>query len=150
MKTFQTAAVVASASDDAVLVVHCSDPRYQPHFQSFLRQGLGIPRYALLAIPGGVQTLTLVDYLPKFAWSGWRWMKFLTNLTSPRRVILITHDDCRWYLDNRFADAANVRGRQVEDLRRVGRAFRERFGDVDVELYYAALEDGRARFETVS
>jgi hypothetical protein len=97
-----------------------------------------------------VQTLTLVDYLPKFAWSGWRWMKFLTNLTSPRRVILITHDDCRWYLDNRFADAANVRGRQVEDLRRVGRAFRERFGDVDVELYYAALEDGRARFETVS
>ena len=77
-------------------------------------------------------------------------MKFLTNLTSPRRVILITHDDCRWYLDNRFADAANVRGRQVEDLRSVGRAFRERFGDVNVELYYAALEDGRARFETVS
>jgi hypothetical protein len=29
-------------------------------------------------------------------------------------------------------------------------AFRERFGDVEVELYYAALEDGRAQFEAVS
>ncbi len=94
--------------------------------------------------------MTLTDYLPKFAWSGWRWMKFLTNLTSPRRVVLITHDDCRWYLDNRFAGDANARDVQLEDLRRVGRAFRERFGDVNVELYYAALEDGRARFETVS
>jgi hypothetical protein len=150
VKTFQTKAVDSGGSDEGVVVVHCSDPRYQPHFQSFLRQGLGIPRYALLAIPGGVQTLTLVEYLPKFAWSGWRWMKFLANLTSPRRIVLITHDDCRWYLDNRFAGTVNARERQVEDLRRVRRAFRERFGDIEVDLYYAALEDGGARFDAVS
>jgi hypothetical protein len=138
-----------AGQDDGVLVVHCSDPRYQPHFQSFLREGQGVPRYALLAIPGGVQALTLVEYLPKFAWSGWRWMKFLTNLTRPRRVVLIAHEDCRWYLDNRFAEGANARGRQVDDLRRVRMAFRERFGDVEVALYYATLEKGRARFEEV-
>jgi hypothetical protein len=136
-------------SSDDVLVVHCSDPRYQPHFQDFLRGELGIPRYALLAIPGGVQTLTLVDYLPKFAWSAWRWMKFVKNVANPARIVLIAHDDCRWYLDNRFARPAGARKTQIADLQRVRRAVVERFGPIQVDLYYATLADGHARFERV-
>lgn len=132
--------------EENVLVVHCSDPRYQPHFQDFLRRELGLARYALLAIPGGVQTLTLVDYLPKFAWAGWRWLKFLDNLSSPHRVILITHDDCRWYVDNRFA-SADARNTQIADLRRIRNAVLERFGPRQVDLYYATLTSGGARFE---
>ena len=115
-----------TTSEENVLVVHCSDPRYQPHFQEFLRRELGVTRYALLAIPGGVQTLTLLEYLPKFAWAGWRWMKFLKNLSNPERVVLITHDDCRWYLDNRFAGPADARERQIRDLRGVRSAVLER------------------------
>lgn len=132
-----------------VVVIHCSDPRYQPHFQEFLRQGLDVPRYALLAIPGGAQTLTLIDYLPKFSWSGWRWLKFLVNLTQPERVIVISHDDCRWYLDNRFADASRARARQFDDLRRVRTGLAERFGVATVELYHATMEGERVGFETV-
>src|SRR5688572_17029378 len=135
--------------EDSVLVVHCSDPRYQPHFQRFLKEDLGIARYALLAIPGGVQTLTLVDYLPKFGWSGWRWLKFLDKIAQPTRVILITHDDCRWYVDNGFARVEAAADVQAEDLRRVRRAFIDRFGSVQVDLYYAALGNGTARFEKV-
>jgi hypothetical protein len=139
----------ASTDQPAVFVVHCSDPRYQPHFQVFIREGLGIQRYGLVAIPGGVQTLTLMDYLPKFAWSGWRWVKFMVNLTRPDRVVLISHDDCRWYLENRFADSLTAREKQIGDLRRVRAQFVERFGPVRVELYFATLSGTHAGFEAL-
>jgi hypothetical protein len=132
-----------------VVVIHCSDPRYQPHFQDFLRTRLGLTSYALVAIPGGPQTLTLVEYLPKFAWSGWRWMKFLVNLTRPRRIILVAHDDCRWYLDNRFAEGPKARARQIDDLRRVRSTFVERFGSPRFDLFYARLDGTSAVFESI-
>jgi hypothetical protein len=137
-------------SEDGVLVIHCSDPRYQPHFQDFLQNGLGLDHYGLVAVPGGVQTLTLVDYLPKFSWSGWRWMKFMTNLLRPRRIVLIAHDDCRWYVDNRFVtDPGRARERLESDMKRVRDGLTERFGRADVELYYATLAGDRATFSVV-
>lgn len=133
-----------------VVVVHCSDPRYQPHFQHFLRHGLGLDRYALVAVPGGPQALTPATYLPKFSWAGWRWMKFLVNLTRPARVVLIAHDDCRWYLDNRFVDdASRARARQLEDLHRVRAELIERFGPIPVDFFYATLGKDGADFERV-
>jgi hypothetical protein len=137
--------------DDGILVIHCSDPRYQPHFQDFLRNGLGLDHYGLIAVPGGIQTLTLTQYLPKFAWSGWRWMKFMSNLMKPERVVLIGHDDCRWYLDNRFvSDPGRARQQLVADMRRVRRDLVERFDRTQVDLYYATLEGDRAVFDAIS
>ena len=55
------------------LVVYCSAARYQQHFEEFLIDGLKLEDYSLIAVPGGVQVLTLLDFLPKFSWAGWRW-----------------------------------------------------------------------------
>jgi len=141
-------AAAAPGEEPAVLVIHCSDPRYQPHFQDFLRRGLGLERYALIAVPGGPQLLTLSEYLPKFAWAGWRWMKFLVGLTRPSRIILIAHDDCRWYLHLGFGSPpGRLRERQVADLQRVRADLAERFGSGRIELYYARLADGQVSFE---
>jgi hypothetical protein len=136
--------------ESGVLVVHCSDPRYQAPFHDFVRDRLGLDRYALLAVPGGPQFLTLGEYLPKFAWTGWRWVKFLGDLGNSARVVLIAHEDCRWYLDGRFGPApANLREKQVKDLRDVCLQLRELFGNVKVELYYAHMQNGRAAFESL-
>lgn len=136
--------------ESGVVVVHCSNPRFQPHFQEFLRQKLGLDRYALIAVPGGPQFLTLAEYLPKFSWVGWRWMKFLAELTQPRRVILIGHDDCRWYFDGRFFHRQHAVGdQQLADLRHVRDAIGERFGKLTVETYFARLAGEQAVFETV-
>lgn len=132
----------------APLVIHCSDPRFQPHFQDFLRAELGIEHYALIAVPGGAQFLTLVDYLPKFSWAGWRWVKFIQGLNEPTRVILIAHEDCRWYLDMRFGAASqDPRAKQVRDLQKARAGLAERFGSIAIELYYARLADGRIVLE---
>jgi hypothetical protein len=136
--------------EQGVLVIHCSDPRYQAPFHEFVRNELGLDKYALLAVPGGPQFLTLGEYLPKFAWAGWRWVKFLGDLGNSARIILIAHEDCRWYLDGRFGPApANLREKQIRDMRRVCAALRERFGEVGIELYYARKEQGRAVFEVL-
>lgn len=146
-RIYRTAARPVDGTD--TLVLHCSDPRFQAHFQEFLRDRLGIERYALVAVPGGAHFLTLVDYLPKFAWSGWRWLKFLVDLAKPRRVILIAHDDCRWYIEGRFLQRGNARERLVADLHQVRRALGERFPAVTVETYFARLDDGVGVFEEV-
>jgi hypothetical protein len=137
-------------AESGVVVVHCSDPRYQWHFHEFLRNGLGIREYALVAVPGGPQLLARLDFLPKFAWSGWRWLKFLVDLTKPQRVILINHEDCRWYFSLLQAkDPERVRERQLADLRSIQREFVERFQVPRIEAYYARIHDGAAAFEQV-
>jgi len=136
--------------ESGVLVIHCSDPRYQAGFHTFLQEQLGLYRYALVAVPGGPQFLAMMDYLPKFAWTGWRWVKFLSDLGNSSRVILIAHEDCRWYLDARFGPPpADLRQKQVRDLKDVSAGLRERFGDVRIECYYARMEKDGPVFEEV-
>jgi hypothetical protein len=144
-------APVDTPTESAALVVHCSDPRYQRHFQDFLGKGLGLERYSLIAVPGGPQPLTLLDYLPKFSWAGWRWMNFMMDLSKPSRVILINHHDCRWYHDPRFGhDLAKIEKRQVADLQQVRREILNRSGERRVELYYARLNGNQVAFESVA
>ena len=132
------------------LVIHCSDARFQPHFQEFVEQHLGIESYALVAVPGGPQLLTLLDYLPKFAWAGWRWMKFLVDINQPRRVILIAHHDCLWYHDGRFwQHRGDMRERQMRDLEQVRAEIIGRFPGVAVQLFYAHFEGEHVVFEQV-
>jgi hypothetical protein len=140
-------AVNADELGSDVLVVHCSDPRFQPHFQDFLHGGLGLDRYALLAVPGGAHCLTLTDYLPKYAWAQWHWLKFLGDLLRPRRVVLIGHDDCRWYQDGRFQHQhAGSDDHQHGDLARVRMAIAERLPGVPIETWFARLDGDRATF----
>jgi hypothetical protein len=129
------------------LVIHCSDPRYQPHFQEFLESGLNLPHYALIAVPGGPQFMTLAGYLPKFAWAGWRWVKFMETIARPSRIILMAHADCRWYVDMRFAPGPDrLRETQLADLKKVRAGLMERW-DTQVDLYYVRMDDGRAIVE---
>lgn len=150
MPEIYRSAPIDSTIESAALAVHCSDPRYQPHFQDFLEKGLGLQHYGLVAVPGGPQLLTLTNYLPKFAWAGWRWTDFMMDLSQPSRVILIMHHDCRWYLDARFGhDPAQIEKRQINDLQQVRREMFDRFGARRVELYYARLDANQATFESV-
>lgn len=135
----------AATSTPAAVVVHCSDPRFQPHFQEFLHTGLSLPRYALVAIPGGPQLLSA-----EFAPSGWQWLKFLVDLTRSERLILITHSDCRWYFSQTgLDDESRVHECQLADLRQVGQEVAQRFSTVKVEPYHAVLEGDRVLFESI-
>jgi hypothetical protein len=140
---------LGAGSESKPLVIHCSDPRYQPHFQEFLEKGLGLAHYALIAVPGGPHCLTLSEYLPKFAWAGWRWVKVMEQVAKPARIILIAHDDCRWYSSVGFASGAtSLRERQIADLKTARTGLMERFPSA-VELYYARMDGEHAVFENL-
>jgi carbonic anhydrase-like protein len=131
-----------SGQPAATLVVCCSDHRFQAAAQEFLNQGLRIEDYDLLAIPGGPQCLTLIEYLPKFSWAGWRWTRFLLEAHNLRRMILIAHQDCHWYkeLPLHLHDSPEPRKRQEQDLRRARSAISREFPHMNVESYYASGE----------
>ena len=45
-----------------------------------------------LVVPGGPHLLAPLEFLPKFSWAGWRWTKFMMDLTRAERVVLIVHE----------------------------------------------------------
>jgi hypothetical protein len=135
--------------DYGVLVIHCSDPRFQDAFHNFIRNDLGLERYALIAVPGGPQLLTALEYLPKFAWAGWRWLKFLDKLGNTERVVLIAHEDCRWYQEMGLALSLPAEQKQDLDLRAAAAALKERFRTTRVDLYFARRQDGRFLFHAL-
>jgi hypothetical protein len=153
MEPYKPSSKVNRADTD-VLVVHCSDHRFQAGFYEFLNLELNLDEnYDLLAIPGGPQCLTLVEYLPKFSWASRKWFRHLVEAHAPRRIILIAHRDCAWYKSLPFFlhSASEPRQRQEEDLRRARRALTEDFPGSNVELYYAGWDSNdRVTLEVVS
>lgn len=141
---------VRPSAEGAPLVIHCSDPRFQPHFQDFLGKHLALDHYALIAVPGGPQLLKVFEFLPKFSWVGWRWAKFMVHLTRAERIVLIIHDDCRWYLQDLFGHSPDrIHERMIDDALRVRASLLERFGDRNIEIYHARLSGTRAVFDRI-
>ena len=140
--TYQIASKL-NREDAEVLVVYCSDHRIQAGVREFVDSGLKLgENYDLLAIPGGPQCLTLVEYLPKFSWAGWKWFQFLVDAHNLKRLILIQHQDCGWYkeLPLHLHSSPEPRKRQEEDLRRARAALAKERPDLSVEVYYAGWD----------
>jgi hypothetical protein len=141
-------------TDAEVLAIHCSDHRFQAGFYEFLNLKLDLDEnYDLLVLPGGPQCLTLVEYLPKFSWAGWKWFRFLVEAHDLKRLILIQHEDCLWYRELPFHlhASSEPRLRQEEDLHRARVALARERPDLSVELYYAGWDTNeRITVEAVS
>jgi hypothetical protein len=143
--------------ESAVLVISCSSNAFLPYTQEFLEKhlGLGPGAYDLLAVPGGPQFLLLTEYLPKFAWVGHRWVKFLVERHRLKRVIAIAHEDCAWYGAEQFVPQflqkfaeSSLKERQREDLRQIVQALRALGLPITIEAYYAEKSpDGKVRFQ---
>ncbi len=153
MSSYQASSKVNRAKTD-VLVVHCSDHRFQAGLYEFLNLSLNLnENYDLLVIPGGPQCLTLVEYLPKFSWASLKWFRFLVEEHELKRLILIAHEDCGWYkaLPFHLHESSEPRRRQEEDLRRVKRALAKDFPELHLELYYAGWDvNDRITIEPIS
>jgi len=123
-----------------VVVIHCSDPRYQPHFQDFLRLRLGLPHYGLIAIPGGAQMLSPSEERMPVREHGAAWLDFMATLMTADRCILIGHADCRWYLENGIArEAGRLKETQARDMIAVSSEIQRRFPSMHTEIYFAEM-----------
>lgn len=129
--------------------LYCSDGRVGEHFDDFLQNGLGLPRYDRVSLPGGPACLAghpqatleeqgVVDEL-----------KFLTEVHGLKRVVLISHQSCAFYATRLDLKEPRLELVQKADLVRAA-AFVNRVTGVDaIDGYFARLVDGRVRFEQV-
>ena len=129
--------------------IYCSDGRIGEHFDDFLQNGLGLPRYDRVALPGGPACLAghpqahleehgVVDEL-----------KFLVEVHELRRIVLVAHEACAFYSSRLELKDRRMELVQRADLVRAA-AFVHRVTSIQtVEAYFARLDEGRVRFERV-
>ncbi|MFN0010009.1 MAG: carbonic anhydrase [Phycisphaerales bacterium] len=129
--------------------LYCSDGRVGEHFDDFLQNGLNLPRYDRVSLPGGPACLAghpqahleeqgVVDEL-----------KFLTEVHGLKRVVLIAHQGCAFYATRLDLKEPRLELVQRADLVRAA-AFVHRVTGLDtIDAYFARLADGRVRFEQV-
>jgi hypothetical protein len=134
-----------------VVVIHCSDPRYQPHFQDFLHSVLELTHYGLIAIPGGPEHLSPSERSDALRSQGAAWFDFMSKLMAAQRCILIGHADCRWYVANRIEpDESRLKEHVWRDLISAREEIQRRFPKLRVELYFAQIEGEQATFIEVA
>jgi hypothetical protein len=130
-------------------IITCVDGRWYHHFQEFARVQLNAgPRTDYLAVPGGIEPLTLIDLVPKDFNFFRRRLESLVEAHGTRRIVAIAHQDCAWYRARKLGPVAlDFKEQQVKDLRRAAARLRELFPGVTVETYFARL--GGTKPETV-
>ncbi len=129
--------------------IYCSDGRVGEQFDDFLQNGLGLPRYDRIALPGGAACLAghpqahleeqgVVDEL-----------KFLVDVHGLKRIVLIAHQTCAFYESRLELTEPRLELVQRADLVRAT-AFIHRVTSIEVvEAYFARVTEGRVRFERV-
>jgi hypothetical protein len=138
------------------VVIHCSDPHFQPAFRQFVSESLHLHEgeYLPLIVPGGAASLSEPLRLPEdFKFMKERLEFFLDQFKTVNRVIVVNHEDCphyRMFMDllgqrilQRFASLGD---RQKADLTSVGKYILELAAPgTKVELYFARIIPGTER-----
>ena len=135
-------------------IITCVDGRWYHHFQEFARVHLNAgARTDFLAVPGGIEPMTLFDLIPKDFNFFRRRIEALVESHGTSRIVAIAHEDCAWYKTRKIGPfTVDVRDRQINDLRRSAVRLRQMFDGVTVETYFAhfgAGEPKRVVFEKV-
>jgi len=136
-------------SPEAV-VVHCGDPRFQRAFRRFIKEELGIASYAPIVIGGGVHAFGMQTFLPKNFKILWEQIKFFVREGNLKQVIVINHEDCKWYNKMRgYHPRIDALTKGKFDLMKAASRIVSDFSGVSVRSYWAAIEGDKVVFSEV-
>lgn len=129
--------------------IYCSDGRVGEHFDDFLQNGLSLPRYDRVCLPGGPACIAghpqahleeqgVIDEL-----------NFLVEVHKLKRVVLIAHSGCAFYSTRLELKEPRLELVQRADLVRAAAFVHRVTGLSAIEAYFARLTDGQLSFERV-
>jgi hypothetical protein len=130
--------------------IYCSDGRFGEQMDEFLHDGLKLPRYDRLALPGGPACFS--GSLHSF-WEGQsaeRQLDFLCRVHGLERLVVIAHAGCAFYLDWLKVKPEDLETRQLEDLAKTVARVRHKQPTLKVSAYLARKEGTRIWFDPVS
>jgi hypothetical protein len=130
--------------------IYCSDGRLGEHFDDLLQQGLQLPRYDRVTLPGGPACLAghpqahleeqgVVDEL-----------HFLVEVHKLKRIILIAHQGCAFYSNRLELKEPRLELVQRADLVRAAAFVHRVTGLERIEAFYARNVEGKIVFEQVT
>lgn len=129
--------------------LYCSDGRVGAHFDDFLQNGLSLPRYDRLCLPGGPACLAGHPQAHLEEKGVLDELTFLVEVHRLKRVVLIAHQGCAFYATRLELKEPRLELVQRADLVRSA-AFVHRVTGLDaIEAYFARLTDGQVTFERV-
>lgn len=129
--------------------LYCSDGRLGEHFDDFLQNGLSLPRYDRLCLPGGPACLAGHPQAHLEEQGVLDELNFLVEVHRLKRVVLISHQGCAFYASRLELKEPRLELVQRADLVRAA-AFVHRVTGLDaIEAYFARLVDGGVAFEPV-
>jgi hypothetical protein len=142
---FETERVGAAA-------VYCSDGRYGEQMDDFLHNGLGLPHYDRVAIPGGAACMAGHMLAMRERSALERQLRFLVEAHELSRIVLIAHQDCGCYKHNVHPHKLKqkpLEAHQAHDLAAAAQLMRGWRHHVHVDAYFARKANGKVQFEPV-
>jgi hypothetical protein len=131
------------------VAIYCSDGRLGEHFDDFLSNGLKLPRYDRLALPGGPAALAEHAETKLEHAAVADELKFLVEVHGLERVVLIQHQNCAFYTSRLGLTGFQVEQQQRDDLAEAAAFVRRVTGVERIDAYFARQMDGHIRFEAV-
>jgi len=130
--------------------LYCSDGRVGEHFDDFLHNGLSLPRYDRLCLPGGPACLAGHPQTNLEEHGVADELQFLLQVHKLKRVVLIAHQGCAFYATRLELKEPRLELVQHADLVRAAAFVHRVTGLNEIEAYFARLTDGRMTFEPVA
>src|SRR5215212_8937670 len=116
--------------------IYCSDGRMGEHFDDFLMNGLKLPRYDRLALPGGPAALAEHAETKLEHAAVADELRFLVDVHGLKRVVLIQHQNCAFYTDRLNLPGFKAEQQQRDDMLRAAEFVRELTKVEQVEAYF--------------
>ena len=127
--------------------IYCSDGRVGDHFDDFLQNGLKLPRYDRVALPGGPAALAEHKETALEHAAVADELQFLVEVHGIQRVVLIQHQNCAFYTSRLNLAGITVEQQQYDDLRRAADLVRKITKVDNVDAYFARHMQTHMRFE---
>lgn len=129
--------------------VYCSDGRVGEQFDDFLQNGLNLPRYDRVALPGGPACLAGHPQATLEEQGVIDELQFLVEVHKLRRIVLIAHQSCAFYGTRLSLKEPRLELLQKADLVRAAASVHRVTGLDAVEAYFARVIEGKVQFERV-
>jgi len=132
-----------------VAAVYCSDGRVGEHFDDFLQNGLGLPRYDRVALPGGPASLAGYAEARVAQEGAVDGLKFLVDAHGLTRVVLIQHQGCAFYTARLRVGEQHMAVLQRADLVRAAYFIRHVTSLERIDAFFARKDGDAIVFDPV-
>ncbi|UCC81138.1 MAG: hypothetical protein JSW64_07215 [Candidatus Zixiibacteriota bacterium] len=131
------------------LVIHCVDHRFQEAFKEFITNEMGIAVFNPVVIAGGAFAVSS-EHLSRYSYI-WDQIDFFVTAGGVKRVVLINHGDCKWYIkENPDLEISDLKEKGKTDLARAANNVREKYPGIEVVSVWSELSGDSIRFQRIA